>query len=142
MMKQIVWGGIKMSVLRDSLSESLLARYVDLNNRAKEIKEEMDKIKHVFHVYFDEQSGPGEKAEIQIGDYFVQRQIRVTEGFDDEKAVSQLEALNLTDCIKYVKKADDQKIASAVQLGLLNDEDISHCRIRKTTQAISVKKVK
>jgi hypothetical protein len=129
-------------LLKDSLSESLLVRYVELNNRAKEIKEEMDKIKHVFHLYFDEKNGPQTKGEVTIGDYFVQRNIRVSEAYDDEKAVQQLESLNLKDCIKYVKKPDEQKIEAAIHLGLINSEDITPYKISKTTQAISVKKVK
>jgi hypothetical protein len=130
------------NLLKDSLSENLLARYVELNNRSKEIKDEMDKIKHVFHLFFDEKNGPLSKAEVRIGDYFVQRQIRVIEGYDDEKAVEKLEALNLKDCIKYVKKPDEQKIDAAIHLGLLSSQDLSPYKKCKTTQAISVKRVK
>ncbi len=124
------------------ISEGLLEKYVYLNKIAKEAKDEMDKIKHVFHLYFDERSGPNTKGEVTIGEYLVQRQIRVSEGFDDEKAVEHLEQVNLSDCIQYVKKPDSKKIEAAIQLGLLNEEEMNQHKISKMTQAISVKKVK
>ncbi|MFZ3588814.1 hypothetical protein ACOI1C_05920 [Bacillus sp. DJP31] len=124
------------------ISEGILEKYVYLNKIAKEAKEEMDKIKHVFHLYFDETSGPNAKGEVKVGDYFVQRQIRVSEGFDDEKTVEHLEQVNLAECIQYVKKADGQKIEAAIQLGLLNGDEINQFKISKMTQAISVKKMK
>jgi hypothetical protein len=126
----------------NSISEGLLERYVYLNKVAKEAKEEMDKVKHVFHSYFDEQTGPNTKGEVTIGGYFIQRQIRVSEGYDDDKTVEHLEQLNLKDCIKYEKKPDEQKIEAAIQLGLLNGEKIKEYKISKMTQAISVKKLK
>jgi hypothetical protein len=144
MMKQVCGGGIMMSnqVSENSISEKMLERYVLLSKLSKDAKEEMDKIKQVFHAYFDEQSGSNTKAEITIGDYFIQRQIRVSESFDDEKTVEHLEQLNLKDCIQYVKRPDEKKIEAAIQLGLLNGEEMNRLKINKSTQAISVKKIK
>jgi hypothetical protein len=143
MMKQVCGGGIKMSnqVSENSISEKLLERYVLLSKLSKDAKEEMDKIKQVFHTYFDEHTGVNTKAEITIGNYFIQRQIRVSESFDDEKAVEHLEKINLKDCIQFVKKPDEKKIEAAIQLGLLNEKEMQDLKVSKSTQAISVKKI-
>ncbi|MFD1737233.1 hypothetical protein ACFSCX_11785 [Bacillus salitolerans] len=124
------------------ISEEYVAKYVELNEQAKRIKEEMDKIKQVFHTYFDELCGMNEKGEFNIGDYFLQRQIRITNAFDEERLVEKLEALKLGDCIEYVKKPNEQKLEAAIQLGLISEEDIKEYRLSKRTQAISVKKAK
>ncbi len=124
------------------VSEILLEKYVYLNRVAKEAKDEMDKIKRVFHLYFDETVGTNQKGEISIGGYIIQRQVRVSESFDDERTVSHLEQLNLADCIDYIKKPDVAKIEAAIQLGLLNSDEINQYKISKLTQAISVKRVK
>jgi hypothetical protein len=124
------------------ISEQVAARYVELNEKAKKIKEEMDKLKHVFHSYFDENCGPNEKGELSVGNYFIQRQIRASDSYDDAKLVDKLEKLQLGDCIILEKKPNEQKIEAAIELGLLNREDISGYIISKRTQAISVKKTK
>ncbi|WP_456279130.1 hypothetical protein [Bacillus sp. AK128] len=129
-------------IQEDRITEKLLERYVFLNNLTKDAKEEMDKIKQVFHAFFDEKSGVNAKAEVTIGDYFVQRQIRVSESFDDERTVDYLEKVNLKDCIQHVKKPDEKKIEAAIQLGLLNGPEMNELKISKATQAISVKKIK
>lgn len=90
-----------------NISENLLEKYVHLNNVMKDVKTEMDKIKHVFHSYFNETAGPNTKAEVTIGEYFIQRQIRVSESYDEERTVQYLEKQNLSDCIKYVKQPDE-----------------------------------
>lgn len=124
------------------ISEKLLERYMYLTKVTKDAKEEMDKIKQVFHSFFDEQSGVQTKAEMTIGDYFIQRQVRTSESFDDVKTVDYLEKANLRDCIKHVKKPDEQKIEAAIQLGLLNGKEINELKVSKSTQAISVKRIK
>jgi hypothetical protein len=135
-------GGIVMSNYKkgNAITKKLLERYVHLNDITKEAKAEMDKIKHVFHSYFDEQTGPYNKGEMTLGGYHIQRQIRLSEGYDD-RAVERLEQLSLTDCIKYEKKPDEQKIEAAIQLGLLKEEELKEYRTGKKTQVISVKKV-
>ncbi|WP_246941630.1 hypothetical protein [Bacillus pinisoli] len=129
--------------IRESyLSEELLERYVLLIKQSKAAKEEMDKIKQVFHSYFDEQTGVNCKAEVTVGDYFIQRQIRISESYDEARTVQYLEEENLKECIQLVKRPDEQKIDAAIQLGLLNDKKINELKVSKSTQAISVKKIK
>ncbi len=97
-------------------------------------------MKKVINVYFDETVGKQEKGESIVGDYKIQRQIRTSESYHDEKMVKKLEELNLVDCIRIIKQPDQQKIDAAITLGLLGQADIEDCIVKKTTNAITVRK--
>ncbi|GGB56663.1 hypothetical protein GCM10011409_37800 [Lentibacillus populi] len=118
-----------------------LAKYYDLNKKKKEIEQEMNQLKNLFHTYFDQQVGSDEKGEITDGGYKLQRQIRKNEKFNDEITVNRLEELKLNDLIKVVKIPDKEKISSAISLGLLDENDLEGCRSTTFTAAISVKEV-
>ncbi|MTW85994.1 hypothetical protein F3157_10030 [Virgibacillus dakarensis] len=118
-----------------------LAKYYDLNKKKKEIEQEMNQLKNLFHTYFDQQVGSDEKGEIKDGGYKLQRQIRKKEKFNDEITVNRLEELKLNDLIKVVKIPDKEKISSAISLGLLDENDLEGCRSTTFTAAISVKEV-
>ncbi|MFS0863203.1 hypothetical protein [Fredinandcohnia sp. 179-A 10B2 NHS] len=123
------------------IPEELMARYVMLSEQAKQIEKELKEMKKVINVYFDETIGKNEKGESVVGNYKIQRQIRCSEGFHDEKMVKRLEDLKLVDCIQTVKQPDQQKIEAAITLGLLAQSDIEDCMIRKTSPVIVVRKI-
>lgn len=115
----------------------MLANYNELNRRKKEIETQLDELKKVFNQYFDMAFGKNEKGELTVNEYKLQRQIRITEKYEQVSTVHRLEELNLMDLIQ--KKPDEAKIKSALNLGLLMDEDIEGCKIINTSQAIYVK---
>nr|WP_309100911.1 hypothetical protein [Fredinandcohnia onubensis] len=122
------------------IPEELISKYFTLSEKAKEIEKELKEMKKVINVYFDETVGKQEKGESIVGDYQIQRQIRTSESYHDEKIVKKLEELNLVDCIRIIKQPDQQKIDAAITLGLLGQADIEDCIVKKTTNAITVRK--
>ncbi len=122
------------------IPEELISKYFTLSEKAKEIEKELKEMKKVINVYFDETVGKQEKGESIVGDYKIQRQIRTSESYHDEKMVKKLEELNLVDCIQIIKQPDQQKIDAAITLGLLGQADIEDCIVKKTTNAITVRK--
>ncbi|RFB18773.1 hypothetical protein DZB84_00525 [Bacillus sp. HNG] len=123
------------------IPEELITRYFTLSEKAKEIEKELKEMKKVLNVYFDETVGKHEKGESVVGDFKIQRQIRWSESYHDEKMVNRLEELNLNDCIQVIKQPDQQKIEAAITLGLLGQADIEDCILKKTTNAITVRKI-
>lgn len=121
------------------ITGDMLSRYQELNQKKKEIEEQLDELKKVFNHYFDISVGPNVKGEITINDYKLQRQIRTTEKYLQEETVKRLEELNLMDLIQ--KKPDEGKIKSALSLGLLKEEDLKECKMINCTQAIYVKQL-
>lgn len=126
-----------MSNYETFITREMLANYNELNRRKKEIETQLDELKNVFNQYFDMAFGKNVKGELVIKDYKLQRQIRQTEKYEQEATVHRLEELNLMDLIQ--KKPDEAKIKSAINLGLLKDEDLEGCKITNTSQAIYVK---
>ncbi|PLR86443.1 hypothetical protein [Bacillus sp. V33-4] len=123
------------------ITGEMLVKYYELNKKKKEIELEMNQLKDTFHHYFDDQVGSNDKGEITIDGYKLQRQIRKTEKFNEEETVKRLEELQMTDLIKVVKKPDDIKIKSAINLGLIKTEDLEGCILSTTSPAITVKPV-
>ena len=129
--------GIRLSHHSHLITREMLANYNELNQRKKEIELQLDELKKVFNQYFDMAFGKNVKGELAIEDYKLQRQIRMTEKYEQEATVHRLEELNLIDLIQ--RKPDEAKIKSALNLGLLKDEDLAGCKITNTSQAIYVK---
>ncbi|MFC0272904.1 hypothetical protein ACFFIX_15860 [Metabacillus herbersteinensis] len=123
----------------NEFSERTIARYHQVNKLVKELENELNELKNSIHAHFDLVCGKNEKGELQLGQFKIQRQIRRSESYHDEKMIPKLEELNLTDCIELVKKPDKQKIEAAVTLGLLKNEDIEECIVKRISQAIIVK---
>ncbi|RDW20735.1 hypothetical protein [Oceanobacillus chungangensis] len=123
------------------ITSEMIARYYDLSKLKKEIDSEMSQLKKQFHAYFDEQVGANTKGEVTNGEFKLQRQIRKVEKFVDDLTVTRLEELNMDELIYVEKKPDDEKINAAISLGLLNEEDISDCRVSSFSGAISVKEI-
>ncbi|MDQ0156724.1 hypothetical protein [Robertmurraya andreesenii] len=121
------------------LTKEMLAHYLELNKRKKEIEAELEELKKTFIQYFDESVGKNVKGEVLIRDYKLQRQIRKIEKYDQETTLRRLEELNLNDLIK--KSPDEKKIKSAIDLGILQEEELKDCKIVNTSQAIYVKNV-
>ncbi|MDR7071720.1 hypothetical protein [Fictibacillus barbaricus] len=124
-----------------TISEDLVIKYNKLNDKKKEIEKELDELKKVFHIYFDSMVGKNEKGEVTVNNYKLQRQIRKSEKFNDEKTVQKLEQLNMNDLIQLVKKPDEEKVKSALTLGFLKEEDLEGCLIKSASQAIVVKEI-
>ncbi|MFD1849346.1 hypothetical protein [Oceanobacillus bengalensis] len=123
------------------VSKDMIERYFDLSKMKKEIESEMNQLKDAFHIYFDSAVGSNKKGEVLEGKYKLQRQIRKTEKFQEEDTVNRLEELKLNDLIKVVKKPDDAKIKGAIDLGLLEENDLEGCRVVSYSKVIVVREV-
>jgi hypothetical protein len=121
------------------ITEEMLVKYYELNKKKKEIELEMNQLKDVFHNYFNSLIGPNDKGEITVNGYKLQRQVRKTEKYNEEMTVKRLEDLQMKDLIQIVKKPDDQKIKSAINLGLLTNKHLEDCIVTTYSPAISVK---
>lgn len=119
------------------ITREMLAHYLELHHKKKEVETELEELKRAFNDYFDLSVGKNAKGEMVLRDYKLQRQIRKTEKFKQEQTVKRLEELNLLDLIQ--KKPDEGKIKSAIQLGLLHEEDLEGCKTVNSSQAIYVK---
>lgn len=134
-------GQVQGDNISSLISEKQLERFYYLSELEKQIDKEMKELKRTFHEHFDQVVGNDQKSELVIGEYKIQRQIRISEGYNDEKAVSRLEEKNLLDCIQVTKKPDIDKIEAAITLGLLDKSDIEDCKHRKLSKAITVRKL-
>ena len=123
------------------ITGDMLIRYNELTKKKKEIENEMNTLKEIFHTYFDMQIGENKKGELIDNGIKLQRQIRKTEKYQDEKTVEKLEGLNMNDLIKIVKKPDEEKINAAINLGFLNEDELKECLITSYSKAISVKEL-
>lgn len=123
------------------ISEEDVKTYYQLQEQKKEIDKQIKQFHEKFHRYFDKVAGEYQKGEIQIGEYKVQRQIRQSTVYEEEKTVQLLEQLQLHDLIQIIKKPDVEKIESAIALGLIDRKQIDGCQKVKKTKAIVVKKM-
>jgi len=121
------------------ISEKMVERYYKLQVQAKNIERELNELKKVFHQYFELKLGENEKGELVFKNYKLQRQIRILEKYHDVKTVEKLESLNLSDCIQVIKKPDVKKIKAAMELGILNEEELAGCKDCKISTAIFVR---
>ncbi|CAG9621842.1 hypothetical protein [Sutcliffiella rhizosphaerae] len=121
------------------VTADLIQEFYECLKRKKKLEQRMGELKEKFHHYFDEKFGQDEKAEIVMGAYKLQRQVRKTEKYKEEETVEKLEALNMEELIKVTKKPDDEKIKAAIQLNLLKEEDVKDFLVTSSTLAIAVK---
>lgn len=121
------------------ITDEMLVKYYELNKKKKEIELEMNQLKDLFQDYFNKLVGPANKAEITINGYKLQRQIRKIEKYNEDVMVKRLEELQMTDLVQVVKKPDDAKIKSALELGLLSESNLEGCIVTSYSPAISVK---
>lgn len=121
------------------VTAEMVGKYYELNKRKKEIELEMNELKDVFNDYFNNLVGPNDKGEITVNGYKLQRQVRKTERFNEEVTVKRLEDLLMNDLIQVVKKPDDVKIKAALQLGLINEQQLEGCISTTYSPAISIK---
>jgi hypothetical protein len=121
------------------ITDEMLVKYYELNKKKKEIELEMNQLKDLFQDYFNKLVGPAKKAEITINGYKLQRQIRKIEKYNEDVTVKRLEELHMNDLVQVVKKPDDAKIKSALQLGLLSENNLEGCIVTSYSPAISVK---
>jgi hypothetical protein len=117
----------------------MLNKYYELNKKKKEIEMEMNTLKEAFQTYFNNLVGSNHKGEITISGFKLQRQIRKTEKYNEVDTVKRLEELQMNDLIQVVKKPDDNKIKSALNLGLLSPDQLDGCIVTTFSPAISVK---
>jgi hypothetical protein len=121
------------------ITDEMLVQFYELSKKKKEIELEMNELKDTFHDYFNKLVGPNNKAEVTINGYKLQRQMRKIEKYNEEVTVKRLEELQMTDLVQVVKKPDDAKIKSALQLGLLDEKNLEGCIVTSYSPAISVK---
>jgi hypothetical protein len=122
-----------------TITEEEMKRYVELNMLKKEIETEMNELKKKFHEALDSSFGKQSKGEIRQGNFKLQRQIRSAVSYDDEGTVKQLEELNLKEFIIEKKIPDTDKLESALNLGLVEEEDFKEHKKVRVTQSIIVK---
>lgn len=123
------------------ITEEMVERYYELQKEAKKIDKQLNDLKKVFHQYFDLKVGENQKGELLFRKFKLQRNIRVSEKFHEEKTIEKLEKLNLLDCIKTIKEPDEEKINAAISLGIVDKSEFDDCKQRKTTSAILVKEI-
>lgn len=121
------------------ITKEMLVQYDELNRKKKEIENQLDDLKKVFNSFFDISVGKDEKGEIEVDEYKLQRQIRTTEKFEVEPTVQRLEELKMMDLI--LKKPDEVKIKSALNLGLLKEQDLEGCIKVSSSKAFYVRKL-
>lgn len=121
------------------VTKEMLVQYEELNRKKKEIENQLDELKKVFNAFFDISVGQNKKGEVEVDEYKLQRQIRTTERFETEPTLQRLEELRMMDLI--VKKPDDEKIRSAIKLGLINEKDFDGCVRISSTKAFYVRKL-
>lgn len=131
----------KEDVLNKVVTEDKISRYYELQRQAKELEKEMSKLKKEFHHYFDLRDGEYSKSEKTTEHYALQRQIRVSKQYDDQKTIQLLKELSLEDCIQVLERPDQEKIDAAVTLGLIEKESLEQCIQMKHSQAIVVRKI-
>ncbi|MFB5284769.1 hypothetical protein [Peribacillus sp. Hz7] len=132
-------GAIGLQMDDSLITRDKLVQYVELSRKKKEVEMQLEALKKDFNKYFDYLVGKHSKGEVTISDYKLQRQVRKMEKFDREITVNRLEELNLKDLIQ--KKPDEEKIKSALNLGLLKENDLEGCVITSSSQAIYVKQI-
>jgi hypothetical protein len=120
------------------IDEDYLERYYELNKQKKSIEKEMNELKQVFHQYLDNTMGKQRKGEISWGKYKLQRQIRTSTTYIEQKTVQKLEELNFEECIILVKRPDVEKLEAAIKLGLIDGNEFNECKEEKLTQAIVI----
>lgn len=121
------------------LTREMLSHFLELNKKKKEIEAELEELKNTFNAYFDETVGENLKGEVLLKEYKLQRQIRQSEKYDQETTVKKLEELQLNDLLKKIP--DEKKIKSAIELGILKEEELEGCKIVNTSKAIYVKNI-
>lgn len=126
---------------QETVTEEIVARYYQLSQQSKAIEKEMSQLKGIFNAHFDQMVGEHTKGELICGDYKLQRQVRESEQYIEDKTVERLEELNLTDCIQHVKRPDSQKIDAAITLGLLSPQALEDCKKRKVSSAIYLREL-
>jgi hypothetical protein len=122
-----------------TVTRDMLVHYHELHVKKKEIEAQLHELKKRFNQYFDQLVGKNMKGEVKIDDYTLQRQVRVMEKYEQEATISRLEELHLMELIQ--KKPDEEKIKSAIQLGLVTESDLEGCKVTNTSQAIYVKHI-
>ncbi|QFT88969.1 hypothetical protein FIU87_09955 [Bacillus sp. THAF10] len=124
-----------------NITAEMIQQYYEYHKQKKELESQMEELKEKFHLYFDNSFGKDEKAEIVMGGFKLQRQVRKSEKFKDEPTLQRLDELNMTELIQVVRKPDDSKIKAAIQLNLIKVEDLEGCLVTNSSTAISVKPV-
>ncbi|OCA86811.1 hypothetical protein [Bacillus sp. FJAT-27986] len=123
------------------ITADMITRFNELNKKKKEIEMEMEKLKEVFHTYFDHHVGANNKGELIDNGIKLQRQIRKYEKYSTVPTVYKLEELNMNELIKTVKIPDEEKMNAAIKLGFLKEKDFESCKLITYSKAISVKEV-
>ncbi|MBN6888076.1 hypothetical protein ACUXCC_002991 [Cytobacillus horneckiae] len=121
------------------ITSDMIVKYAELVNKKKEVDDALEEFKKVFNDYFDLSVGRNEKGEIALNGLKLQRQIRKIDKYDREKTVKRLEELNQHQLIQ--KTPDEKKIKSALDLEILDEKDLSDCKLTNYTKAIYVKPV-
>lgn len=127
--------------MENGISGDKLERFMSLQEMKKEIDQELAELKEEFHEFFDESVGKNKAGEYIHGGYKLQRQIRKTEKYDNERAVKRLEELAMDDLIETVRRPDKQKVHAAVELGLLRSDQLADVTVKQYSRVLVVRQV-
>jgi hypothetical protein len=123
------------------ITADMITRFNELSKQKKEIELEMERLKEIFHKYFDSHVGINNKGELVDNGLKLQRQIRKYEKYSTVPTVYKLEELNMKELIKTVKVPDEEKMNAAIKLGFLKEQDFESCKLVTYSRAISVKEL-
>ncbi|WP_033826740.1 hypothetical protein [Bacillus andreraoultii] len=123
----------------DLITEDMVARFSELSKQAKEIDKELVRLKKLFNEYFDLTVGKNEKGRVSFESFILERHIRTSEKYREEETVEKLEDMNLSECVKVVKKVDEEKVSAVLTLGLLPPEVLAEYKERRHVPVITVK---
>ena len=122
-----------------TITEKELKKYYNLNKQKKEIDQELNHLKKLFHQALDKETGQNQKAEIECGQFKLQRQIRQTVSYRNDETIKKLIALNLEDFIKIERRPDKEKLEAGIKLGLVDAKEFEDYKQTRITQALIVK---
>lgn len=123
------------------MNEEKLERYYQLQKLIKKLEEELQQLKQQIHTYFDHEVGQNSKGSKVFGQYVVQRQVRTSIKYHPVLTVERLEELQLEDCIETKKEVNEGKLKAALELGLVQADQLTDCLIQKEALALVVRKV-
>jgi len=122
-----------------TITEKELKKYYNLNKQKKEIDQQLNHLKKLFHQALDKETGQNQKAEIECGQFKLQRQIRQTVSYRNDETIKKLIALNLEDFIKIERRPDKEKLEAGIKLGLVDAKEFEDYKQTRITQALIVK---
>lgn len=118
--------------------EELVTRYGNLKAEADSYKKQIDadnaEIKSLM-------SASG-LSEFRAGGFIAKFSTIVSEDFDPDMLLAKIKELGLTDLIATREYVDIQLLENAIYTGKINASELAHCKTRKETSRLTIKRDK